>query len=669
LANIFISYERSALATVQRVQAALIEEGYTVWTDAQLPAHRTYAEVIEERLAAADAVLVLWSGAAARSTWVRAEAEHARSRGRLVQLTLDGALPPMPFNQIQCADLAGWTGDPHAAGWRKILASLELVSGDDGQDRAPSPAARENIVAPTRRLSRRLIVGGAAAAIVLVAAIIGSVLLFTHHAAPPDVQGRVAILPFEALSDTPQARDIAKSLSTQILTTLNGGQIPAVSQEDVAASHGPDSLARLNALGAAVVLGGTVQDDGKSIDLKVRLDDPIHHLTLWTGDTQGDSADAAPLQLHAAKMVARVLACSNRALRPSGLRDPALLSRYLHACDLFANNDVSAAANMFQLFSSLRTVIEGAPNFIPARTDLAKFEAFLAPNMPPETAATQRQDAVKLADEALRLQPNLPDAYLAKEMVMPPTDWAAREAMLRKAVAADPDWPHTNGFLAFLLQETGRMQEAKLFGARAAAADLQIDWRNFGAAIACDAGDYEPSTSIAQDQLKKQPDDQQWRRALRTCLLDAFRFGDLRLLYPLKSLADRPAAFPLVLKALQTQAPADREAARRSALAIAKSGNAANAIQLLSLLGYIDDSFALADQMAAGYPGGGDGSITLVLFQPPAEAMRRDPRFIRLAKRLQIAAFWKATGRWPDFCADPKLPYNCRTEVDRWLKT
>ena len=50
----------------------------SVWRDDELPAHRAYAEVIEERLKSAKAVVVLWSAEAAKSQWVRAEADAAR---------------------------------------------------------------------------------------------------------------------------------------------------------------------------------------------------------------------------------------------------------------------------------------------------------------------------------------------------------------------------------------------------------------------------------------------------------------------------------------------------------------------------------------------------------------------------------------------------------------
>ena len=112
-----------------RVAAALSAAGYDVWRDDQLPAHRAYADVIEEHLKSAGAVVVLWSSESAKSQWVRAEADTARSAGTLVQATVDGIIPPLPFNQIQCANLSGWTGGSDEPGWRKLVESVQSLAG------------------------------------------------------------------------------------------------------------------------------------------------------------------------------------------------------------------------------------------------------------------------------------------------------------------------------------------------------------------------------------------------------------------------------------------------------------------------------------------------------------------------------------------------------------
>lgn len=44
--------------------------------------------------------------------------------------------------------------------------------------------------------------------------------------------------------------------------------------------------------------------------------------------------------------------------------------------------------------------------------------------------------------------------------------------------------------------------------------------------------------------------------------------------------------------------------------------------------------------------------------------MRRDRRIWRIFKAVGLAQYWLDSGKWPDFCADPDLPYNCRTEAE-----
>jgi adenylate cyclase len=142
MATVFVSYARHDEPIAELVAGALRAEGYTVWRDVELPAHRAYAEVIEERLKGAKAVVVLWSTESARSQWVRAEADYARTAGSLVQATLDGTIPPLPFNQIQCADLQGWNRDTDCTGWRKVRASVEALAGST---RAPKESEARGI--------------------------------------------------------------------------------------------------------------------------------------------------------------------------------------------------------------------------------------------------------------------------------------------------------------------------------------------------------------------------------------------------------------------------------------------------------------------------------------------------------------------------------------------
>jgi adenylate cyclase len=94
MTDVFVSYARKDEAQATRIADALRAAGYSVWRDDELPAHRAYSEVIEERLKWAKAVVVLWSTEAAKSHWVKAEADTAREARTLVQAILDRTLPP-----------------------------------------------------------------------------------------------------------------------------------------------------------------------------------------------------------------------------------------------------------------------------------------------------------------------------------------------------------------------------------------------------------------------------------------------------------------------------------------------------------------------------------------------------------------------------------------------
>ncbi len=55
--------------------------------------------------------------------------------------------------------------------------------------------------------------------------------------------------------------------------------------------------------------------------------------------------------------------------------------------------------------------------------------------------------------------------------------------------------------------------------------------------------------------------------------------------------------------------------------------------------------------------------ITYLLFRAWMVNVRRDPRFMRLAQRVGLLDYWKKSGKGPDFCAEPDMPYDCKKEA------
>ena len=127
MSEIFISYARSTAEDAQRIAAALRELGYGVWRDDELLPHQPFAHVIRERLIAAKAVIVIWSAEAAQSDWVQSEANHARAERKLVQVRLDRARLPMPFDRIQCADLRAPPHLPYVIAGRQCRRPIDRL--------------------------------------------------------------------------------------------------------------------------------------------------------------------------------------------------------------------------------------------------------------------------------------------------------------------------------------------------------------------------------------------------------------------------------------------------------------------------------------------------------------------------------------------------------------
>ena len=255
MSDIFISYARSTASQAQAVAEALRTLGYDVWRDDELPAHRAYGEVIEERLKAAKAVVVIWSAEAVKSQWVFSEANRAREDGKLVQLSVEAMRLPMPFDSIQCADLAGWTGDPDAHDWKKVVASVgHLVGGARPAGAAPAAAPR--------RLS-------------------------------------VCVLPFANMSGDPEQEYFSDGISEDIITDLSKvSALSIVSRISAFRYKGQqvDLPKVARDLDVSHVLEGSVRKAGDRVRITAQLIDGSANHHVWAERYDRDLTDIFALQ-------------------------------------------------------------------------------------------------------------------------------------------------------------------------------------------------------------------------------------------------------------------------------------------------------------------------------------------------------------------------------------
>src|SRR3954452_19857488 len=265
MSHVFISYARPDEALASEIADGLREAGYEVWRDDELPAHRAYADVIEERIKGAKAVVVLWSADAAKPQWVRAEADTARSALTLVQATLDGTIPPLPFNQIQCADLTAWKGEP-SHGWRKLLASVAELAG---------PAATG-----------------------------------TGERRSSSSQLSVCVLPFQNMSGDAEQEYFSDGISEDITTDLSKVSALGVVARNTAFTfkgHSVDVCDVAHKLGVSHVLEGSVRKAGGRVRINAQLIDGATGDHVWAERYDRELEDIFAIQDEISKAIVRAL--------------------------------------------------------------------------------------------------------------------------------------------------------------------------------------------------------------------------------------------------------------------------------------------------------------------------------------------------------------------------
>lgn len=328
LSKVFISYARSTEAVAHRIAEALRAVGYDVWRDDELPAHRAYGDVIEEHLKAAKAVVVLWSAEAVKSQWVRSEANRARQDHKLVQLRLDGADLPMPFDQVQCADLVGWGGDLDAPGWRKVVASVADLAGKKSLATAP----------------------------------------VAEFPPPMPSKPSIAVMPFANLSSDPEQDYFADGMMDEIVTALTrcksifvigSGSTLSLQGKPV----GAQEVARL--LGVRYVLEGSVRRAANRVRIAVKLIDAADGAQIWADRFDDSLEDVFALQDKVALSVAGVIepAVRDAEIRRATTRPTSNMSSYdlyLRALPLFRT---FRKAQMSRALDLLDRAIDLDPSF------------------------------------------------------------------------------------------------------------------------------------------------------------------------------------------------------------------------------------------------------------------------------------------------------------------
>ncbi|HEY1426964.1 MAG TPA: TIR domain-containing protein [Caulobacteraceae bacterium] len=504
MSDVFISYARSTAKQAVAVDATLRALGYSVWRDEELPSHRAYSDVIEEQLGCAKAVVVIWSAEAVKSQWVRSEADRARAGNKLVQLAIDDARLPMPFDQIQCADLSGWTGEHDHPAMGKVLASVADVIGGaahevDRPRRTPSPAP------------------------------------------PLPDKPSIAVLPFANLSADPSQDFLADGIVEAITAALSRiKSFFVVSRASAFAYKGQQTNVREigRQLGVAYVLEGSVQRAGDRIRINVELVETEGGANVWTGRHDGTVDDIFDLQDRITEQVAGALQPSIRIaeIERSRRKRPEDLGAYDYAMRAMPHVWALEEAESAKALELLDKALQIDPDYPLALSLAAWCHAQRGVYNWSADIEESQALALSLAERAAQLSRDDPLilAVLGAVHTLVHNLGTAR-VLLERAVAIDPNAAWAWSRLGWVDNYTGHPKAAIDKFERALRLS-PLDPMNFNNYIGIGSaheieGAYDEAVAFYRRGLEEQPHARWMHRHLASALCGAGRMDEARLAY------------------------------------------------------------------------------------------------------------------------------------------
>ena len=152
MSDIFISYASPDRPWAQKLATAFEQRGWSVWWDLQIPPGKTFAQVIQGQLDAAQCVIVLWSQHSIGSDWVQIEAEDGRQRGILIPALVEDIDPrqiPLQFRGLHAARLIDWNGAAPHTEFDQLVAEVGQRIQPSSPSPRPKPSAPEEPISPT----------------------------------------------------------------------------------------------------------------------------------------------------------------------------------------------------------------------------------------------------------------------------------------------------------------------------------------------------------------------------------------------------------------------------------------------------------------------------------------------------------------------------------------
>src|SRR5256712_6195422 len=227
----------------------------------------------------------------------------------------------------------------------------------------------------------------------------------------------IAVLPFENLSDDKENAYFADGIQDDVLTNLSKiGDLKVISRTSVMPYRVKGSNVREigKALGVATILEGSVRRIGNRVRVNVQLINTANDEHIWAEDYDRDLTDVFAIQTDLAKKIAGELQAKLSPAEKAQMERKPTENGEAYLAFVQAQN-LACAVEDFEKLKQSEQLYERAiqldPNFALAVARLSLLQSWLVHTF--DRTPERREKARTLAERALRLQPDLPEAHLA----------------------------------------------------------------------------------------------------------------------------------------------------------------------------------------------------------------------------------------------------------------
>jgi len=369
--------------------------------------------------------------------------------------------------------------------------------------------ATPSVAAPGSHLRRNVIMLVATGIIISAAA--GFFLL--PRASARKIDKSIAVLPFENLSDDKENAYFADGIQDDVLTNLSKiGDLKVISRTSVMPYRGKTQNLREigKTLGVSTILEGSVRRSGNRVRVNVQLIDATTDEHLWASDYDRDLTDVFAIQTDLAQKIANELQAKLSPVEKSRMERRPTENGEAYLAFVQAHNLQNAVEDLGKLKQSEQLyarAVELDPKFALAVARYSQLESWIVHTF--ERTTERREKARALAQRALQLQPDLPEAHLAMgfSLYYGDNDF---EGALKEFEIAQRDLPNeAEGYLALgsIQRRLGKWPESNASLEKAASLDPKDSWVLQNLALSYQTlRDFDAANKTIDRGLKVNPD-------------------------------------------------------------------------------------------------------------------------------------------------------------------